>query len=143
MFRTSIARTLILCSCSCSIPPPPFPFPGALFRTLDNILELEVVLASGEVVTANDSTNQDLFWACRGGGGNFGVVTQFVFRIHPVGGAEGLEPGDVMNGSIVFPPGGSVSKLDVVKYFFETQVCGPSSSRFAGGHWGWHGVCGC
>ncbi len=50
----------------------------------DNLLEAEVVLASGEVVRAGPDAHADLFWALRGGGGNFGVVTSFVFALHPV-----------------------------------------------------------
>jgi FAD/FMN-containing dehydrogenase len=50
----------------------------------DNLLEAEVVLASGEVVRAGPDAHEDLFWALRGGGGNFGVVTSFVFALHPV-----------------------------------------------------------
>ncbi|MDA8413723.1 MAG: FAD-binding oxidoreductase [Desulfobacteraceae bacterium] len=64
--------------------------------TVDNLESAEVVTAAGEVVRASASEHPDLFWALRGGGGNFGVVTRFEFRLHPVG-------PDVLSGLIVYP----------------------------------------
>jgi len=64
--------------------------------TIDNLLSAELVTANGKKVRASESENGDLFWAIRGGGGNFGVVTQFEFSLHPVG-------PQVLAGLIVFP----------------------------------------
>jgi FAD/FMN-containing dehydrogenase len=63
---------------------------------VDNLVSADVVLASGALVHASAEENEDLFWAIRGGGGNFGVVTSFELRLHPVG-------PEVLAGLIVHP----------------------------------------
>ena len=64
--------------------------------TVDNLESAEVVTADGKVVRTSANEHPDLFWAIRGGGGNFGVVTRFEFRLHPVG-------PEVLSGLIVYP----------------------------------------
>jgi FAD/FMN-containing dehydrogenase len=58
---------------------------GRFGMTVDNVIGADLVLASGDLVHVSDGDNSDLFWAIRGGGGNFGVVTSFEYRLHEVG----------------------------------------------------------
>ena len=64
--------------------------------TIDNLISADVITADGELVHTNENQKPDLFWAIRGGGGNFGIVTLFEFQLHKVG-------PDVLAGLIVFP----------------------------------------
>jgi FAD/FMN-containing dehydrogenase len=64
--------------------------------TADNLISTDVVTADGQLVRASEAESPDLFWAIRGGGGNFGVVTSFEFRLHRLG-------PEVMSGLIVYP----------------------------------------
>jgi FAD/FMN-containing dehydrogenase len=78
--------------------------------TVDNLEAAEVVTAAGEVVRASATEHPELFWALRGGGGNFGVVTRFTFRLHPVG-------PDVLSGLIVYPIAEAKSVLQQYREF--------------------------
>jgi len=78
--------------------------------TVDNLESAEVVTAAGEVVRASATERPDLYWALRGGGGNFGVVTRFEFRLHPVG-------PDVLSGLIVYPISEAKSVLQQYREF--------------------------
>lgn len=64
--------------------------------TIDSLLAVEIVTASGEILIADEAHHADLFWAIRGGGGNFGVVTRFKYRLHPLTSFTG--------GPLVLPP---------------------------------------
>src|SRR5690242_7050818 len=90
---------------------------------LDNLVSAEVVLADGRVVTASGSEHPDLFWALRGGGGNFGVVASFEYRLHPVGPA-------VTGGIIGYP---FSAAFDVLRHFRDVTASLPDElTVFAG-----------
>jgi FAD/FMN-containing dehydrogenase len=94
--------------------------------TIDNLLEVDVVLADGRLVTANERQHDDLFWAVRGGGGNFGVVTSFLFRAHPVA--------TVYGGPIIWP----IDQADeVLRWYRDFIVAAP---RELSGWFGFHRV---
>lgn len=81
--------------------------------TVDNLVSAEVITADSQRMQASDQEHADLFWAIRGGGGNFGVVTQYVFALHPVG-------PDVMAGLLVFPFAQAKRVLKQYRDFVET-----------------------
>jgi len=83
--------------------------------TIDNLLSAEVVTATGDRVTASERENPELFWALRGGGGNFGVVTSFEFQLHPVG-------PEVLSGLIVHP---LARAKDVLRFYREFAAKAP------------------
>ena len=83
--------------------------------TVDNTRYFDVVTASGEFIRANVSENPDLFWALRGGGGNFGVVTQFEYQLHPVG-------TQFFTGSVMHP---LTSAKEVLTFVSNYQISAP------------------
>ncbi|KAG8813260.1 hypothetical protein FRC17_001619 [Serendipita sp. 399] len=64
--------------------------------TIDNLVQATIVTADGSILTVNETNNSDLFWGIRGGGCNFGCVTEFVFKLHP-------QPRHVFAGPLIFP----------------------------------------
>jgi hypothetical protein len=75
----------------------------------DNLLSAEVITAAGQFVRASKRENRDLFWALRGGGGNFGVVTSFEYQLHPFSGT-------VLGGAVIYP---AAQARDVCRFYAE------------------------
>jgi hypothetical protein len=92
--------------------------------SIDNLLEADVVLASGEQVTARADEHPDLYWAIRGGGGNFGVVTSFLFRLHEVG--------TVIGGPTFWPVEASAEVMSAYREFL------PQAPRELNGFFAFH-----
>ncbi|EMY35895.1 oxidoreductase [Arthrobacter crystallopoietes BAB-32] len=94
--------------------------------TIDNLLSADVVLADGALVTADEQHHRDLFWALRGGGGNFGVVTSFRFRCHEIG-----ENGVIIGGPVFYD---LADTGDVMRWYREFLPAQPGELN------GWIGV---
>jgi FAD/FMN-containing dehydrogenase len=82
--------------------------------SIDNLLSSQVATADGKVLTASASENDDLFWALRGGGGNFGVVTSFEFQAHPVA--------TILGGLLLYP---RAMAIDVIRHFRDYMASAP------------------
>jgi FAD/FMN-containing dehydrogenase len=93
---------------------------------IDNLLEAEMVLANGERVRVSGDEHPDLYWAIRGGGGNFGVVTSFVFRLHEVG--------TIVGGPTFWPVEAAAEVLSAYREFI------PNATRELGGFFAFHTV---
>lgn len=81
--------------------------------TIDNLVSAEVITADGNKIRTSKTENTDLFWAIRGGGGNFGIVTEFEFELHPVG-------PEILAGLIVFPFDQAKKVLTQYRKFIES-----------------------
>ena len=79
---------------------------------IDNLLAAQVVTAAGEIVTASEEEHADLFWAIRGGGGNVGIVTKFVYRLAPVG--------QILGGELILP-----ASREVLRGYLDYSVSAP------------------
>ena len=87
---------------------------GAYGLACDNLLAADVVTADGRLVTASDEANEDLYWGIRGGGGNFGVVTSFEYRLHPVS--------TVLAGGLTYP---LAEAPDVLRFYDDFVTAAP------------------
>jgi FAD/FMN-containing dehydrogenase len=94
---------------------------GSFGMTVDNLLSADVVLASGDMVRASANENSDLFWALRGGGGNFGVVTSFEYQLHRVGPL-------IVGGMVVHP---FAAARDVLRFYSDVIRNAPDALTVA------------
>jgi FAD/FMN-containing dehydrogenase len=90
----------------------------------DNLVGVDIVIADGRLLTASAEQNPDLFWAVRGGGGNFGVVVSFTYRLHPVSA--------VLAGAIVYPSGMAAEALS---HFHEVASTAPDELSTSASLW--------
>lgn len=79
---------------------------------VDNLISAEVVTADGSVIRCSESENQDLFWATRGGAGNFGIVTEFEMQLHPI-------PGQIFAGQVLYPLDKAAEAMQVYREVIE------------------------
>ena len=93
---------------------------GSFGMTVDNLRSADLVLASGELVRASDDDNPDLFWAIRGGGGNFGVVTSFEYRLHQVG--------PIVGGLVIHP---FAAARDLMRFYRSVLASAPDALTVA------------
>lgn len=94
--------------------------------TVDNLRGADVVLADGSMVRSSETSHSDLFWALRGGGGNFGVVTSFTFDLHPIG-----ENGTIIGGPVLYD---FADTREVMRWYRELQPALPENL------YGWFGL---
>ncbi len=89
-------------------------FMGKYGLTIDNLLSVDLVTADGQTLRASETSHPDLFWAVRGGGGNFGVATSFEFQLHPVG--------PLLAGKLVYP---MTKAREVLRFYREYTSTAP------------------
>ena len=89
--------------------------------TVDNLLAVEIVTADGRILTASEHEHPELFWGTRGGGGNFGVVTRFELRLHPIGPT-------VLGGMLLYP---AAMAAGVLRNFRDVMAARPTRSARA------------